>query len=501
MLYEASLVLLAGVVILAYGVDFIFSQFDDPREPRRVTPKVPVPVIGHILGVFRYGFNYYNLLSQNTDVEIYALGILNFKVYITQATRLIQLVQRSKTLSFTPFLKVPSTVVSNDAHTLFDGDLLEKFSLRTKEALNPGPHLDIQNLRMGDQLLIHVSEMVQQSEVQLFEWAKHAIVQATGAGLYGLQHPFRDREIEDALWIWEEHRPGQMLGIDPLYTGYKARSKVFEAFRKYFHDVPDDVSFLIRQRQKLLRDGGVSEEDIYKMQATLSNAAYPNTVPTLFWSVYEIYSRPELLEAIRQELFDKAVGKSDNGDGFVLDVAALQTECYILLSAYQETQRTRHSQVAWRMVMEDTLLDQYLLKKGNYLQMPVRPIHESHKIWGPQANVFDPYRFVPARDGETKAKIIPSTFLPWGSPPHLCPARQFASTEILIAAALLILRVHLTPVSGKGWEREPGVKSGTPTLPRPKQDIRLKVTTREEGKKSWTVKIGKSKSRISLASG
>ncbi|KAF7531986.1 hypothetical protein G7054_g8369 [Neopestalotiopsis clavispora] len=505
MLYENLVVLVAGIAILAYGVDFVFGQFDDPGEPRRITPKIPVPIIGHILGVLRYGFNYYNLLSQTTDEDIYSLGILNFKVYITRNTRLANLVQKSKALSFTPFLKVPSDVVSSDAHQAFDGKLLDEFSLRTKEALTPGPHLDAQNLRMARQLLADVTDLVQQKEVNLFQWAKHAIVQATAVGLYGAEHPFVRREVEDALWVWEEHRPQQMLGIDPLHTGSKARTQVFEAFREYFQHIPDDASYLVTQRDRLLREGGIKEDDRYKIQATLSNAAYPNTVPTLFWTIYQIYSRPDLLKDIRQELFEKAVtrSKSVNGkEGLILDVAALQTECFILLSAYQETQRTRHSQVAWRVVTEDTMLDQYVLKKGNYLQMPVRPVHESQAIWGPTADVYDPYRFVPARDGEApKARIVPSTFLPWGAPPHLCPARQFASTEILIAAALLILRARLDPVGGKVWERRPAVKSGTPALPRPKKDVCLKVTPREEGLVQWSVVIGKSKARIHLASG
>ncbi|KAI1333956.1 cytochrome P450 [Xylariaceae sp. FL0016] len=501
MMYETPAIILAVVAILAYGIDSLFGHFDDPREPRRIAPLIRVPVIGHILGVLRYGFNYYGLLSQKTNVEIYALGVLNFKVYIARGDRLRHLVQKSKTLSFTPFLKVPSDVVSRDAHDLFDGALLESFSLRTKEALSPGPHLDMQNLRMGQQLLTHVNDMVLEGEINLFSWAKHAIVQATGAGLYGAKHPFRDCEVEKALWVWEEHRPGQMLGIDPLYRGYRARAKVFEAFRQYFQQIPDDASFFIRQRQKILRDGGIPEEDIYKMQATLSNAAFPNTVPTLFWTIFEIYTRPDLLEDIRRELYEKAVNHFDDGAGFVLNIAALQTECTLLLSAYQETQRTRHSQVAWRMVTEDTVFDQYILKKGNYLQMPVRSTHESHEIWGPQAHVFNPYRFTPPTQGNAKSRIVPSSFLAWGSPPHLCPARQFASTEILIAAALMILRVQLTPVNSQGWGKEPAVRSGTPTLPRPKEDIRVRVTPRITGKKKWNVVIGTSKARISLASG
>lgn len=294
-----------------------------------------------------------------------------------------------------------------------------------------------------------------------------------------------------------------MLGTDFLRTGYKARDTVFEAFREYFQRIPDDASFLVQQRQKVMREGGIAEEDTYKIQATLSNAAYPNTVPTLFWTIFEIYSRPQLLDDIRQELHDNAVSRaSEKGTNeFVLDVAALQTTCPVLLSTYQETQRTRHAQVAWRMVTKDTLLDGHVLKKGNYLQIPVRPTHESREVWGPRAAAFDPYRFVP---GKNKPKIAPSSFMPWGSPPHLCPARQFASAEILIAAALLVLRVQLTPVGGRrgggGWE-QPALRSGTPALPRPRRDIRAKVTPREGARGNWSVVIGRAKARISLASG
>lgn len=233
------------------------------------------------------------------------------------------------------------------------------------------------------------------------------------------------------------------------------------------------------------------------MQSTLSDAAYPNTVPTLFWTVYEIYSRTKLLETVRQELWDNAVTKQ--GDELLLDIAALQTDCPILLSAYQETQRTRHAQVAFRGVTEDTLLEQYLLKKGNYLHMPAKPVHKSPDLWD-QAERFDPYRFNPTKP-EGKTKISSSNFRAWGVPPHMCPARQFASTEILIIAALLVLRTDLCPLEGR-WERDLEVKAmEISTLPRPKRDIRLMVSRRKDGQGSWRLGIGKSKMRISLASG
>lgn len=298
---------------------------------------------------------------------------------------------------------------------------------------------------------------------------------------------------------WDEHRSGHLFGWDPFKTGYKARTKVFEAFRDYFRNMPDDVSMMIGERQRVLVEGGFREEDVYKIQSTLSNA-YFNTIPTLYWTIYEIYSRPQLLAEIREEISTKAVRKADDGDGFVLDVTALQNECYILLSAYQETQRVKHGQVSFRMVTEDTLLDgQYLLKKGTFMHLPGKPIHMNATIWGPDVQQFDPYRFVPTGAGKYKTKILPSNFQPWGAPPWLCPARQFASTEILIVMALLAMRVHLTPANGWVPPKEKTVEIST--LPHPKKDMTLKVTPRQEGRGKWTIMLGRSKARITLASG
>ena len=58
MLPEVSLVL-AGIVILAYIVEWSFGYSDDPREPRRVPPTVPI--LGHVVGFLRYGFDYYHI--------------------------------------------------------------------------------------------------------------------------------------------------------------------------------------------------------------------------------------------------------------------------------------------------------------------------------------------------------------------------------------------------------------------------------------------------------
>ena len=151
--------------------------------------------------------------------------------------------------------------------------------------------------------------------------------------------------------------------------GYAARQKVFDAHTMYCQDIPQDASPLIKDSRRARSEAGISDADIVKQMATLPIGMLSNTVPTFYWTLWELFSRPDTLAEVRDELDLHAIVKQD--DGFALDVAALKSKCPLLLSVFQETQRTHHIQAAIRKVLADTMLDgKYLLKEGNYIQMP-----------------------------------------------------------------------------------------------------------------------------------
>jgi hypothetical protein len=96
--------------------------------------------------------------------------------------------------------------------------------------------------------------------------------------------------------------------------------------------------------------------------------------------------------------------------------------------------------------------------------------------------------------------IPPYSFLASGTVPYLCPARQFASTEVLVMMALLALRVKIEPLGGK-WERpEPSYGDLVTILP-PKRDIAVNIKSRDGWDGNWSLKIGESTSRVPLSSG
>ncbi|KAG8624056.1 hypothetical protein KVT40_009032 [Elsinoe batatas] len=497
-----------GLAIFAYTLQWIISTFDDAREPQRVNSSIPL--FGHLLGMLRDGPDYYSTASKATNADIFTLHVLGTKLYISKTHRLTTAIQKSsKTLSFKPFIKTASQKLGgagDDTLKLFTDDFLDDFSHAMKSTLGPGPDLDAQNMRMGKRVLVDIDELTNGAStvVKLHQWTMHAVVQASSCGVFGEKHPYLDQKVEDAFWTWQSYVLQHFANLDFTRKGYAARETVFKAFKTYCRKLPLDVAPVIAERQRVLLEGGVSEDNAAQQQATFSVAAFANTTPTLYWTIHELYARPDLLAAVRKEVISTAVSGSHE-KGFALDVSALKTKCPLTLSVFQETQRTRNIHANIRKVTEDTLLDgKYLLKKGHFLQMPGGPVHHERTTWGPTADTFDPYRFVPAPavSGQgTKRSVPQSSFISWGAPPHLCPARQFATTEILIVVALLAVRVDIEPMKGE-WVLQPPVqKADLVTLHNPKKDVEVRVRRREKWEGKWGLKMGESTTRVSLASG
>jgi cytochrome P450 len=114
--------------------------------------------------------------------------------------------------------------------------------------------------------------------------------------------------------------------------------------------------------------------------------------------------------------------------------------------------------------------------------MPGYSIPANTDIWVPAASQFDPYRFV-----NLDTKRGRNDFLAWGAPPHMCPARQFATTEISILVALLAMRANLRPV-GEEWKEDPALEFNVVTVLYLKEEHEFVVSARGDwagGK--WTL--------------
>ncbi|GJN84415.1 hypothetical protein PLIIFM63780_007971 [Purpureocillium lilacinum] len=217
-----------------------------------------------------------------------------------------------------------------------------------------------------------------------------------------------------------------------------------------------------------LRRHGFNGEEIAKMETIQAVIATTNAIPTFFWLLIFVLSRPELLTQMRTEIegalnFEPVAAQGDSPDNHrvaTLDVSQFEHQLPLMTSCYRETLRLINHSVSMRRVTSDISLTAadgktYVLKEGVDVQMPAGVTHGDTNIWGPDAGEFRAERFLPeARVSGAQTpprssraeRCRKAAFFPFGGGKHLCPGRNLAFEEIMGFMALMLLRMDLEPM-------------------------------------------------------
>lgn len=244
--------------------------------------------------------------------------------------------------------------------------------------------------------------------------------------------------------------------------------------------------------------------EIARLEASMGFGLLSNTIPTTFWFLFDLYSRPNLLSKVREEVRQNALHIVDNSQAganktAIVDLADIREKCPFFVSTFQESIRFRSMGAPTRHLFEDVMLEGYLLKKGSTLQMPSSSVHSHPSSWGSTATEFNPSRFLKS---ESPRKL--GGFLGFGVTPSICPGRHFASSEILSLAAALILRFDFSPAesSTSSWVAPPVRYLLTAAVPPPASPFHVKATLRDDYRDyEWDFRVTKGKGQFGLVIG
>ncbi|KZF23898.1 putative P450 monooxygenase [Xylona heveae TC161] len=499
-------------VLIIFSIFLFFRWRIDPREPFHVPAKIPF--VGHALGLLRHGASYYKNAVTGYSFPIYTLDLLVTKVYIVTSARLVPAVQRnSKVLSFDPFLTAAAKQLGGIKKAGLK--LLEPedkggqgVNLKVLRAMHPallGAGLDAMNKNMIGRLCSFVDELAGGGNhpVDLHLWCRDAITQASTDAVWGPLNPFKLPGISNAFWEYESNLNVFLLSIRPPFMAgsiHKARENVVKAFIDYYDaGGQNNSSELAFARWKAQNDAGAATEDIARLETAGCIGVLSNTVPTTFWALFELYSRPDLLSRLRDELRQNCLRIDLVTKTHTVDLGRIRDNCPKFVSAFQEILRLRSSASPLRVVCKDVLLDnQYLLKAGCFIQMPGSFINREEAFWGPTAQEFDPTRFEAG-----KLTQRPTSFTAFGTSPNVCPGRHFASGEILALSAMVILRYDITPVGGKWWSPKLNTKAIAASVVPPGEGYPVVISKREEfpDEATWKFDVTEGKSKFGLITG
>ncbi|KAF2118645.1 cytochrome P450 [Lophiotrema nucula] len=505
---------MGGLALLVVALSFFLSSPKDSREPPELRPAIPI--IGHMIGMFRYTVFYYATLRGSSNVPIFTIVLPGSKMYIISSPPLITAIQKlTKAVSFATMAAKASGRVAgcsdaaleiiNNNVDLSKGpesdSFVHSFFKAIVPPLRPGSSLDAMNRIMIENISGSTNALAKRTptRINLAKWLRREITLATTNAVYGPENPYADEENEQAFWTYEQHIMLFMIGILPSITarkGLQARAKLADAFVQYFtKEAQAKASALAQMRYSCGREWGFSVEDIARFEPGNAIALLSNTFPTAYWMLYYIFSNPKVLEDCRQEI--ESATKINQGNGtatHTIDVSAIKASCPILASTLQEVLRYRSVGMSVREVLEDTLLDgQYLLKKGGTVVIPSNVLHTDPAHWGADVDDFNHRRFL------TKTSN-PVAFRAFGGGNTLCPGRHFASTEVMALVCMFIARFEMEPVGGWPSPVVTDVKIWAQII-EPHMDLEVDIRARDlgAGKHVWEFGLTDSELQFALA--
>ncbi|KAF7943272.1 hypothetical protein EAE96_011202 [Botrytis aclada] len=498
-----SLLVVVGISLIVLTKVFGRRISKDPREPPEVA--ATIPYLGHAIGLFWHRSAYYTKICQKWKAPIISIPMFGGKVHIVGSPELINSLQRqAKTASFW-YLEARFTAelggLSRDGTKKLVANLepaSDKPSFlidglkATQQAISPLGGVDemirvaAENIQARLDILANGAGGVKLN-TDLWAWVQHEITVATTESVYGPGNPYRDPKVETGFWDFANDNVTLLLTkFLPNFVASKAikgRAIVVEAMSDYFtNGAQKNGSSLVKARYSSLSTE-MSHGDLARFECVNGIAIMTNTVPTAFWTIFQIFSDPELLEEVRKQVREITTTTQSLETGILESKINLRRlkDAPILFSAQQETLRFRATGTQPRMVMEDMIIgdNEYLLRKDSMVIIANRALHYDKKAWGETANSFHANRFC--------GKVPGHAFRGFGGGLNLCPGRGFAMVEVAALVAMLAMRFDLVPVGGS-WV-EPGQELNNMSLQvaPPGRKVMVSIVPREvSDKQKWS---------------
>jgi cytochrome P450/NADPH-cytochrome P450 reductase len=267
----------------------------------------------------------------------------------------------------------------------------------------------------------------------------HPFVAAMVRTLGESQTRSRSLPIQNRLRV----RAGRQLAADQAYMDKMVDDIIRE--RRESGDPegkPDLLSCMLdgvdRQSGERLPDANIRAQCI-----TFLIAGHETTSGLLSFAIYFLLKHPEVMA--------QAQAEADSVFGTDIDVLPSYPQVRKLTYVTQVLEETLR---LWptapgfsRYPLQDTVIGgKYRLPKGSGVLVLTPMLHRDRRIWGPDAEEFNPDHFAPER----RAALPPNAYKPFGSGQRACIGRQFALQEATLVLGMLLQRFQL--IDHRGYD-------------------------------------------------
>ncbi|KAL8935169.1 MAG: hypothetical protein Q9216_005555 [Gyalolechia sp. 2 TL-2023] len=483
-----------------------------PKEPRSL-PYL-IPFVGHARwffkdrdALFAYGKKYFN-------DDPCTLTIAGNKLYMVTMPQQFSEVYKSTTaLSFDLFVrelhqgfsmspkgveKMWEVPMAHEKHRTPPGrkHLVDRSSDFHRLQLLPGPQLEELNDRFLSRIehgtswnnvpkSCIVSSTSEEMTVSLYRWCGEVLVDAATRAFYGdalvdteprLIHDFL--EFDEHSWMLLYQYPSIFAKVMTA-----PRDRVMRSFDRYVSlpsERRQDAASYTKSLEAEQVKAGVAPRDIAIGFQIFHFAMNANAYKMCFWLLAHTIFDRSLLASIRME-----IAPAVKGGKIDINYLVDEARCPILNAAFNEALRYTSAATSGRVVISPTSVGGKMLYPGARVLMPYRLGHFDEHQFGPNANDFDPQRFL-----KKKGLANNPAYRPFGGGSQYCSGRFLARREVVGFLAFALDRFEMDLNStGAGSAAEPVPQRfprqdvNKPNLgiisPMPGDDIRVSIRHRK----------------------
>jgi cytochrome P450/NADPH-cytochrome P450 reductase len=259
-----------------------------------------------------------------------------------------------------------------------------------------------------------------------------AMVRALGEAMSQL----RRLPLQDALMI----RAHQQFGSDVAFMNDLVDKIIAERKRAGEGGAADLLGYMLNGVDKT-SGTGLDDVNIRHQIITFLIAGHETTSGLLSFALYFLLHNPDVLARAYAEV-DRVLGTDPSARP---TYAQVQRLTYVQQILKESLRLWPTAPVFALYAREDTLLGgAYPIAKGDQLSVLIPMLHRDPRVWGDDAERFDPDRFAPERE----RALPPNAFKPFGNGQRACIGRQFAMQEAALVLGMLLQRFELIDHAG-----------------------------------------------------
>lgn len=216
-----------------------------------------------------------------------------------------------------------------------------------------------------------------------------------------------------------------------------------------------------------LEAGTLTEDKLVDNMMTFLAAGHETTASALTWATFLLSKHPDVQKRLRQEIREHIGSLNDEINDTIIDgMPYLHAVCQEVLRVYAPVP------VTMREAVTDTTLMGNYVPKGSTIMLCVWAVNFSKELWGPDADEFNPDRWMKPGQANSGGATSNYAFLTFLHGPRSCIGQRFATAEMACLLAAFVGRYEFELTHP---DVEPIVKGGITARPKDGLQLNLKI--------------------------